>query len=500
MLIASGNSARLWDISTGAPIGPVWSHQGPITAVAFGLAGTLALTGGKDGFARLWDVPTGLAIGPPLPHRAAIDSVAFRSDGRVALTAADAARLWVLAAAEQGPAEAVVARVEARTGQTLHPEPETFLTLNAMALARESGPAAGGVDLAARRRDWHVRQAAQAEWDGRWQAARWHLGHLVAARRRDWTLLARRARAARAAGDAKGAEADEGRALAIATRPEFLDWLVHAEYEAEARRDWQAARDDLDRLLVEQDAPLNLRLRRGTVRARLGSFADAAEDLGVVVAASHAGLVAFDTAFDYHRALLLIRAGDLEGYRASCEALLAIPRQNFRPEAVNLIAWCCALGPGAVAARETPVELAEAAVGATPADRRAPTLNTLGAVLYRAGKPDQAIDRLKEGIRRSDGQGTAQDWAFLALAYLARGDAEGARPWIDRLARRQPSTDPVQLWDELEIEVLRREVEAAGKAAPVPSGRASCAARRRGGTGQVRSGQVLPNRLEVRRS
>jgi len=43
----------------------------------------------------------------------------------------------------------------------------------------------------------------------------------------------------------------------------------------------------------------------------------------------------------------------------------------------------------------------------------------------------------------------------LTLAHHA-----AARRWLERLQNRQPSTDPNQFWEELEIRLLSNEAEA----------------------------------------
>ena len=53
-------TARLWDASTGRPIGPPLTHQGAVMAVAFSPDGTTVITGSRDGTARFWDVATEL--------------------------------------------------------------------------------------------------------------------------------------------------------------------------------------------------------------------------------------------------------------------------------------------------------------------------------------------------------------------------------------------------------------------------------------------------------
>ena len=87
-------------------------------------------------------------------------------------------------------------------------------------------------------------------------------------------------------------------------------------------------------------------------------------------------------------------------------------------------------------------------------------LNTLGAALFRAGRFEDAIRRLEEGIKLRNGAETPQDWPFLAMAHHRLGHRDEARGWLDRLRDRRPSTKPYQFWNELEIGLLRSEAEA----------------------------------------
>src|SRR5258705_4419398 len=61
--IAAGvadNTVRLWDASTGKPIGqPLRGHDGMVTGVAFSPDGTRLASGSVDQTVRLWDVTTG---------------------------------------------------------------------------------------------------------------------------------------------------------------------------------------------------------------------------------------------------------------------------------------------------------------------------------------------------------------------------------------------------------------------------------------------------------
>jgi len=53
-------TARLWDVATGKPLGPVLAHEGSVYAAAFSPDGKTIVTGSDDSTARLWEVPTPL--------------------------------------------------------------------------------------------------------------------------------------------------------------------------------------------------------------------------------------------------------------------------------------------------------------------------------------------------------------------------------------------------------------------------------------------------------
>ena len=80
--------------------------------------------------------------------------------------------------------------------------------------------------------------------------------------------------------------------------------------------------------------------------------------------------------------------------------------------------------------------------------------------MYRAGRCEEAIHRLEEGISFPGGTGVPQDWAFLALAHHRLRHREEARSWLARLRDYQATADPASFWSELGIRVLRSEAEA----------------------------------------
>jgi len=83
------NVARLVDVETGQPVGPLLLHKDGVLKVAFSPDEQMVATGSasRDGTARLWDTVTGKALGPPIRHRGHVPAVAFSRDGTILWTA-----------------------------------------------------------------------------------------------------------------------------------------------------------------------------------------------------------------------------------------------------------------------------------------------------------------------------------------------------------------------------------------------------------------------------
>ena len=97
VLTGSGDkTARLWDASTGKPIGQPFMHQSTVSSLAYSPDGKTLLTGSWDHTAHLWDKATSKPIGDVLAHQGPVNAVAFSPDGKTALTGSwdNTARLW----------------------------------------------------------------------------------------------------------------------------------------------------------------------------------------------------------------------------------------------------------------------------------------------------------------------------------------------------------------------------------------------------------------------
>ncbi len=165
-------------------------------------------------------------------------------------------------------------------------------------------------------------------------------------------------------------------------------------------------------------------------------------------------------ALRYYRILTALSAGDCGRLRRFYNELLSLAGPSTSPLQCNTIAWDCSVVPDLDLDRATPVVLAERAVAALSGREKGVVLNTLALALYRAGRFEESIRRSNEAIVCRGDEGSAQDWAALAMAHYRLGHHGEARSWLGRFAsdRRDKSLDT--FWAEVEIRLLRSEAES----------------------------------------
>ncbi|MFV2067393.1 MAG: protein kinase [Pirellulales bacterium] len=138
----------------------------------------------------------------------------------------------------------------------------------------------------------------------------------------------------------------------------------------------------------------------------------------------------------YQRSLAFLQVDDLQEYRISCTKMQEHFRDTENPLDAFWLAWTCSMVPGALDDWDTCVKLAERIVRKDPSNR--PYLTILGAILYRAGRLEEAITRLTEahGLTQkadsSSGFPPAYGWYFLAMAHHDLGNDEEAEKWLDK--------------------------------------------------------------------
>ncbi len=161
----------------------------------------------------------------------------------------------------------------------------------------------------------------------------------------------------------------------------------------------------------------------------------------------------------HQHALVCLENDDLPAYRNVCKTSVQAFGKTAQPDVANTVAWICTLAPQGVEDFAPVVVLAEGAVKAGgDARTRHDRLNTLGAVLCRAGRYQEARQCLNECIGAAEKDACAADWQFLALAHLGLDDRAEAQKCLAKVPLSTPKDGEVN-WLGLETEVFRREVE-----------------------------------------
>jgi WD40 repeat protein len=115
------NTARLWDVVDGRPLGGPLDHPATVRAVAFSPDGRTLITGCNDRRVRLWDAITGKPVGPPLEHRGRVWAVAISPDGQTVLSGSfdQTARLWPMPPVLKDDGDRIGLWVQTLTGMRL---------------------------------------------------------------------------------------------------------------------------------------------------------------------------------------------------------------------------------------------------------------------------------------------------------------------------------------------------------------------------------------------
>ena len=173
----------------------------------------------------------------------------------------------------------------------------------------------------------------------------------------------------------------------------------------------------------------------------------------------------------YGRAMIRLQRGDRAGYRKDCAGMRQHFGRSVSPEAVHWTVWTCIQISDGVDDWTKLAQWAEKTLAKDPNDFV--RLTTLGAVLYRAGRFEEAARRLtdaeaafkKDKARPST---IAYTWLFRAMAEERLGHAQQAREWLAKAVREiehppaERAKDPgVGSWRRwLTFRLLRGEAEA----------------------------------------
>ncbi len=498
---------RRWDIATGNSIGKIIATDSQITALGVHPSDQLIATGDLTGQVRIWNLELALPVGPPELQHAPVVAAGFTLDGRALLTVSTHgdARRWPLAQPAKGDPDRLDHWLQAVTGLSMDK--------NHAVVAMEPGPwrsrraelerhALHGDQLFADpgAADWHAARASDAEQKGDAFAAAWHLDRVLLERPDDWVARARRAGARSLLGNSQGAAEDEAELRNLGLAERETDWKRHRVLDHLQAGRWHEAIAMLDRLIATFPSELGLYIDRADCLARLGRYEESQADIARAIdhgaddpvllysfgvdRARHGQWEEADRLFARVRqasavsihtwvsmAVTALKASDRGAYSALCRQLWKRSEPlRADPMSLNNIAWCYALGPAGLTDYQPLIAGLEAAVAAIPRSAGAQRhlfLNTLGGVLYRAGRFGDAGRRLEEGIAAEPSSRSPEDYVFLAMSFEQLGRHADAARWLAKVPPQSQASSAQDFWNATELELLRTEAEALVALDPV---------------------------------
>ncbi|MBI4660681.1 MAG: tetratricopeptide repeat protein, partial [Verrucomicrobia bacterium] len=138
-------------------------------------------------------------------------------------------------------------------------------------------------------------------------------------------------------------------------------------------------------------------------------------------------------------ALAQLAAGDSEGYRKTCEALLKTLAEPDGLRAGPEVALVCLLATNTL----TEVKDLQAFIERGASDQAwGPHYHLpLGMLLYRTQRFEEALKELSEAATVSDKKGLTPAWPLLALTHYRLGQGDEARQWLTK-ATKEYDADP----------------------------------------------------------
>ena len=453
---SADNTIKVWDVAAGAEQLTLLGHGGPVTSASFSPDGKRIVSGSRNRI-TVWDVASGAEVMTLHVQQIPISSLAFSPDGKT-IAAGDVAgsiRLWESSA----PAGGYGPRWNAETAREVVDQlyekhglyQEVIDKLNADKMLDEPVRVVA-LQIANARLGEDAKKLAQEAVD--------QISQYIEQGRYDEA-------------QALVVKVLEGMGPEVQKHVLTLDSIDNlaslnrdqGRYE-EAEQLYTKVLDMKLQVLGEKDyATIGFMEKLASLYINEGRYEEA-EQVYVKAVELYP-----DTAYNWSKiALLQLYTGDSEGYRKTCDWMLDHFTQResldnaFGP---TWTCWVCVLAPDVVEDFVEVIKLAERGVARsnnTALDR----LNR-GAILYRAGRFEEAIEKLEELVAPWEKTGQvpvmispAFAWFFLAMAHHQLDQQEEAEKWLSKATERveyEMAGNP-SFWSRpLTLELLQAEAE-----------------------------------------
>jgi WD40 repeat protein/tetratricopeptide (TPR) repeat protein len=431
-------TARVFDTASGEEVVPPMRHKANVVWVAFDGGGNRLATASDDGTARIWNALTGQPLTPPLRHAGAVGRAVFSRGDRFLLTSAvqGTARLW-----------------DAETGEQV--TPEFGRRVRGIFFSGSDRVVIGGAEGM---EVWPLERTERSPADIS------AVARLLSGREIDSTegLV-------RLDHDAfRGEFMASWKRLGSASSPdletsleEAARWHERAVSFFRRNRDWRGVVLHADRLLGELRSTPDLHALRGRAHAELGAWSRAAQDYETAIALGHDEFWTW-----YGLTTAHLAAGAVDDYRRLCARLL---ERDGKPGASMLLpnhfAWLFVLAPAAVEDWEPVLRRAREAVLDDSADAH----HTLGTVLYRSGRIEEALEEVTVAAEKRGEEPLVWEQVILAMVNARLGRRDEAAGFLEKASRwHEANAGTWSCHARVALRVLLDEARSAVEAAGGP--------------------------------